>query len=114
MRRFELYHFTHEDGSAKAWAYHDQGNGLALIRWGPAGQLRSQQEKPLRIALQRAQEKRRKGYVHQGQVTLDARGRQVRRVTEAQETQETKASSAPTTQTVSREALLGPGSGFYF
>ena len=111
MRRFELYRFTHEDGSAKEWAYHDQGNGLALIRWGRAGQLRSQQEKPLRIAIERAQEKRRKGYVHLGQVTLDAQGRRVRRVTEPQKAE---ASSEPITKAVSRETLLGPGSGFYF
>jgi hypothetical protein len=111
MSRFELYRYTHEDGSAKDWAYCDQGNGLALIRWGPAGQLRSQQEKPLAVAYERAHEKRRKGYQPLGQVQLDERGR-VQRPSRASIA---AGPSVRVTQTpIDRSALLGPGDGFYF
>ena len=50
MRAFELYRFTHPDGSAKEWGYSDLGNGHAEIRWGAANQLRGFQVKPLREA----------------------------------------------------------------
>ncbi|MCF8004262.1 MAG: hypothetical protein K9L32_08655 [Chromatiaceae bacterium] len=111
MNRFELYRFEHPDGSAKDWAYCDQGDGTALIRWGPGNQLRSQQEKPLAVALQRAREKRQKGYRHLGQISLDDKGRQVP-PSAAIKAPQPETDPAPTA--VSRTALLGPGNGFYF
>ena len=71
---FRLYRYEHGDGTAKEWAYADLGNGTAQIRWGPAGRLRQTQSKPLRIALERAREKRLKGYVAIGRADIDATG----------------------------------------
>ncbi len=71
---YRLFRYDHGDGTAKEWAYADLGNGTARIRWGPAGRLRQSQSKPLRIALERAREKRLKGYVAIGQADIDATG----------------------------------------
>ena len=46
MKSYELYRFTHPDGTAKEWAWCDLGNGQAEIRWGAADQLRQSQVKP--------------------------------------------------------------------
>jgi hypothetical protein len=75
--RFELYRYTHPDGTAKEWAYADLGTGQAEIRWGPANQLRNSQIKPLREAWDRALQKVRKGYVKVGLVMLDDQGSRV-------------------------------------
>ena len=74
MNAFELYRFTHDDGSAKEWGYRDLGNGVAEIRWGPANQLRQFQEKPLPLARARSLEKSSKGYRYVGTVSLKADG----------------------------------------
>ena len=71
---YRLYRYEHGDGTAKEWAYADLGNGTAQIRWGPAGRLRQTQSKPLPIALERAREKRLKGYVAIGRADIDATG----------------------------------------
>lgn len=39
VTRYELYRFTHPDGTAKEWAHSDLGNEQAEIRWGPENQL---------------------------------------------------------------------------
>ena len=105
MKRFELYRFTHPDGTAKEWAYHDLGNGNAEIRWGPQGQLRQSQIKPLREAWERALQKVRKGYVKAGLVQLDDSGLPVRPV-------RTQPKRKPA---VDLSTLLGPeDDGFYF
>ena len=104
MRAFELYRFTHADGTAKEWAYSDLGNGQAEIRWGPENQLRGFQVKPLREAQGRAAEKLRKGYRFVGTVWLDASGSRT-----------SVPPSRPTPrQPVDLAALLGSGDGFYF
>jgi hypothetical protein len=72
---YELYRYRNPDGTAKEWAYADLGNGVAEIRWGPQGHLRQQQEKPIRVALERAREKEAKGYVRQGRCVIDSTGR---------------------------------------
>lgn len=71
---YRLFRYDHGDGTAKEWAYADLGNGTAQIRWGPAGRLRQTQSKPLPIALERAHEKRLKGYVAVGRADIDATG----------------------------------------
>jgi hypothetical protein len=106
--RFELYRFTHPDGTAKEWAYSDLGNGQAEIRWGPRGQLRQSQVKPLRDVWNRALQKVRKGYVKVGVVMLDAAGTPVKppRPASFRTTPETAVDLA---------TLLGPADdGFYF
>ena len=105
MRAFELYRFTHPDGSAKEWAYSDLGNGTAEIRWGPEDQLRGFQEKPVREAQGRVAEKLRKGYRFVGTVWLDEHGSRVS-VPPARPTPKTPVDIA---------ALLGgEEGGFYF
>lgn len=109
MSGFELYRFTHPDGSAKDWAFSDQGDGMAVIRWGPANQLRSRQEKPLAVARQRAQEKQRKGYRPLGRVRLDGRGRPL-----PSKPTTARVDTCRTTKPIDLTALLGPDPGFYF
>lgn len=112
MRTFELYRFTHEDGTAKDWAYADLGNGQAEIRWGPRSRLRQSQVKPLREAWDRALGKVRKGYVKVGLVTLDTRG------IPTPTSPTTSTGATPGKQHVPKpidlRALLGEGDGFYF
>jgi hypothetical protein len=104
VKAFELYRFTHADGTAKEWGYSDLGNGTAEIRWGPEGQLRGSQLKPLREAQGRAADKLRKGYRHIGTNWLDDSGSRV-----------SVRQSRPTTKSaVDLSALLGEGDGFYF
>jgi hypothetical protein len=71
---YELYRYQHPDGRAKEWAYADLGNGVAEIRWGSQGHLRQHQEKPIRVAVERAREKEGKGYVWQGRCVIDSTG----------------------------------------
>ena len=110
MRTFELYRYTHTDGTAKEWAYADLGNGQAEIRWGPANQLRQSQTKPLHVAEQRAREKLRKGYSHLGAVTLNAHGYRPLSPTTAS----TTAGATPAAKPVDLKALLGTDDNFYF
>ena len=104
MRAFVLYRFTHADGSAKEWGYSDLGNGTAEIRWGRENQLRGQQVKPLREALDRASRKMREGYRQAGTAWLDDAGSRVS-VPPARPTPKTPVDIA---------ALLGSDDGFYF
>jgi hypothetical protein len=105
MKAFELYRFTHTDGTAKEWGYSDLGNGQAEIRWGPENRLRGHQLKPLREAKERARKKQREGYQEAGTVYLDDSGTRV-----------TLPPSRPTPKTpVDIAALLGgDDGGFYF
>jgi hypothetical protein len=104
MKPFELYRYTHPDGTAKEWAYCNLGNGLAEIRWGPSNQLRNSQIKPLSEAQVRAEEKVRKGYRLVGTILLDDLGRRVN----------TQAARPIRKNPVDLTALLGPGDSFYF
>jgi len=67
---FALYRYTHEDGSAKDWAWGQQPDGTVEVRYGKAGRLRSGAVYPasdyLMIA-ERARSKERKGYQYVGQ-----------------------------------------------
>jgi hypothetical protein len=101
VNAFDLYRFTHADGTAKEWAFRDLGNGQAEICWGPESQLRQSQVKPLHVAQERAREKLRKGYRYIGTVRLDASDSRNNRPRQ------------PTTP-VDLSALLGTGDGFYF
>jgi hypothetical protein len=101
MKAFELYRFTHADGTAKEWAYSDLGNGQAEVRWGPEDQLRQSQVKPLREAQGRAADKLRKGYRHIGTNWLNDSGSRVSVL-------------KPTKTPVDLSQLLGEGDGFYF
>ena len=104
MKAFELYRFTHADGTSKEWGYSDLGNGSAEIRWGPADQLRGHQVKPLQEAQGRAEEKLRKGYRHIGTNWLDDSGSRT-----------SVRPPRPTRKTpVDLSQLLGEGDGFYF
>jgi len=76
---FELYRFTHTDGTAKEWAWCVQADGIA-VRWGRAGRLVQQARYPLtrRAEIEeRARAKERKGYRYLGRYGIDADGRPV-------------------------------------
>jgi hypothetical protein len=105
MKAFELYRYTHTDGTAKEWGYSDLGNGQAEIRWGPENRLRGHQEKSLREARERARKKQREGYRQAGTAWLGETGSRV-----------SPPSSRPTRRTpVDIAALLGgDDEGFYF
>ena len=104
MNAFELYRYTHPDGTAKEWAYCNLGNGLAEIRWGPSNQLRQSQTKPLREARVRAEHKLGKGYRLVGTILLDDLGQRVK----------AQAARPIRKNPVDLTALLGPGDSFYF
>ncbi len=107
MKQFELYRYTHPDGTAKEWAHSDLGTQKAEIRWGPKNQLRNSQIKPLREAWERALHKVRKGYVKVGLVLLDESGAHIK---------PTPSNRRNTKPSVDLSTLLGSenDSGFYF
>jgi len=74
---FELYRYTHTDGSAKEGAGCQEPNGIA-VRWGRAGQLVQQARYPItrRAEIEeRARAKERKGYRYVGRFRIDTDGR---------------------------------------
>ncbi|MVF24152.1 hypothetical protein EVC37_21445 [Methylocaldum sp. BRCS4] len=75
MERYDLYRFTHADGSSKDWAVRRNADGTVTTRWGPTGPVLPQSgTRPGdKIALERA--KRNKGYVAIGPVGIDPEGR---------------------------------------
>jgi len=76
---FELYRYTHGDGTAKEWAWCVQADGIA-VRWGRAGRLVQQACYPLTRHAEieeRARGKERKGYRYVGRFGIDADGRPV-------------------------------------
>ena len=98
--------------------YADLGHGVAEIRWGPQGHLRQHQEKPIRIAVERAREKEGKGYVWQGRCVIDSTGRAhpVRSHFSPQPAAPLpRPQPPPKTASVDLAALLGEeAAGFYF
>ena len=115
MLTFEMYRYTHPDGSAKEWAYHDLGNGQAIVRWGPAYHLGRQQQYPAAKARQRAREKLRTGYVHLGQVSLNQHGfRPLSTAASVPNATATRPVIKPVTEPVDLSTLLGTDQGFYF
>jgi hypothetical protein len=112
MKSYELYRFTHPDGTAKEWAWCDLGNGQAEIRWGPADQLRQSQVKPVHVARERAAEKLRKGYAFVGSLLLNEQGSRV--PDNAPMGRAGRVRPQATVSAVDLAALLGGGDGFYF
>ena len=80
MSGFELYRFTHSDGTAKDWAWCEHpGVGLE-VRWGRAGRLVQKATYPpgkRRMVMERALAKQRKGYCFLGWCRMDSAGRPV-------------------------------------
>ena len=77
---FELYRYTHADGTAKDWAWCEHpGQGME-VRWGRAGRLVQKATYPAgqrRMVMERALAKQRKGYCFLGWCRIDAAGRPV-------------------------------------
>ena len=80
MSGFELYRFTHSDGTAKDWAWCEHpGVGLE-VRWGRSGRLLQKATYPAskrRMVMERALAKQRKGYCFLGWCRIDSAGRPV-------------------------------------
>ena len=80
MSGFELYRYTHADGTAKDWAWCEHpGQGME-VRWGRAGRLVQKATYPAgqrRMVMERALAKQRKGYCFLGWCRIDAAGRPV-------------------------------------
>jgi predicted DNA-binding WGR domain protein len=78
MAEFELYRYTHADGSSKDWAIRLNGDGSFTTRWGRSGsRLPQDKTKPLRHSDEvhhLKQTKRRKGYEFIGRVQIDHAG----------------------------------------
>lgn len=78
MAEFELYRYTHADGSSKDWAIRLNGDGSFTTRWGRTGsRLPQDKTKPLRHPDEvhhLKQAKRRKGYELIGRVEIDNSG----------------------------------------
>lgn len=76
-RTFELFRFTHPDGSAKEWGYAEMspGSGLFEVRWGKAGHLVAKQVGLTRAIIhQRRDQKMKKGYQPVGRRLIDPHG----------------------------------------
>ena len=76
-KTYELFRFTHPDGSAKEWGYAEMGTGSGLfeVRWGKAGQLVQNQIGLTRaIVHQRRTEKMNKGYQPVGRRLINTQG----------------------------------------
>ena len=78
MSDFELYRYTHPDGSAKDWAWCEQPGVGMEVRWGRAGRLAQKAVSPpssRRTVIERTLAKQRKGYRFVGWCRIDAAGR---------------------------------------
>ncbi len=76
-KTYELFRFTHPDGSAKEWGYAEMGTGSGLfeVRWGKAGHLVQNQVGLTRaIVHQRRDAKMKKGYQPVGRRLIDTQG----------------------------------------
>jgi hypothetical protein len=77
---FELYRYTHSDGTAKDWAWCEHPGVGMEVRWGRAGRLAQKANYPVakrRMVMERALAKQRKGYRFVGWCRIDAAGRPV-------------------------------------
>jgi hypothetical protein len=77
---FELYRYTHSDGTAKDWAWCEHAGKGMEVRWGRAGRLVQEATYPpakRRMVMERALAKQRKGYCFAGWCRIDAAGRPV-------------------------------------
>ena len=80
MSDFELYRYTHSDGTAKEWAWREEPDLGMEVRWGRAGRLVQKATYSLdqrRQVMQRALAKQRKGYRFVGWCRIDPSGRPV-------------------------------------
>ena len=78
MSGFELYRYTHADGTAKDWAWCEHPGIGMEVRWGRAGRLVQKATYPTsqrRRVIERALAKQRKGYCFLGWCRIDATGR---------------------------------------
>ena len=78
MSGFELYRYTHADGTAKDWAWCEHAGIGMEVRWGRAGRLVQRATYPTsqrRRVIERALAKQRKGYCFLGWCRIDAAGR---------------------------------------
>ena len=77
---FELYRFTHSDGTAKDWAWCEHPGVGMEVRWGRAGRLVQKTTYPAskrRTVMEHALAKQRKGYRFLGWCRIDSAGRPV-------------------------------------
>jgi len=77
---FELYRYSHSDGTAKEWAWREESGVGMEVRWGREGRLVQQATYPIdqrRQVMQRALAKQRKGYRFVGWCRIDPSGRPV-------------------------------------
>jgi hypothetical protein len=77
---FELYRYTHSDGTAKDWAWCEHPGVGMEVRWGRAERLVQNATYPTgkrRAIMERALAKQRKGYCFVGWCRIDASGRPV-------------------------------------
>ncbi|MEA1048395.1 hypothetical protein U5801_00970 [Lamprobacter modestohalophilus] len=120
MKTFEMYRFTHPDGSSKEWGYCDLQNGQAIVRWGPANALTREHYCTAAKARQKARGKLRKGYVYIGHVALNDHG--FRPLSTAESSPDSTATPATTAKPtvnspnkpIDLSVLLGNDQGFYF
>ena len=80
MSAFELYRYTHSDGTAKEWAWCEESGVGMEVRWGRKRHLVQKATYPLdqrRQVVQRALAKQRKGYRFVGWCRIDPSGRPV-------------------------------------
>ena len=78
MSDFELYRYTHPDGSAKEWAWCERPGVGMEVRWGRAGRLVQKATYPptrRREVIEHALAKQRKGYRFVGWCRIDEAGR---------------------------------------
>jgi hypothetical protein len=75
MSAFDLYRFTHPDGSSKDWAIRRNADGSLTTRWGPTGPVLPQASTRRGDKLRLEREKQRKGYGWIGEVAIEADGR---------------------------------------
>lgn len=75
MARFELYRYTHPDGSAKDWAVRRNDDGSLTTRWGPTGPVLPQASTRRGDKLRLVRSKEHKGYMPIGEVEIDTQGR---------------------------------------
>ena len=77
---FELYRYTHSDGTAKDWAWYEHPGVGMEVRWGRTGSLMQKATYPpgkRRMVMERALAKQRKGYRFLGWCRIDAAGQPV-------------------------------------
>lgn len=86
METYDLYRFTYPNGASKDWAIRRNSDDTITTRWGPTGPTLPQISTRRRDKTALENAKRRKGYVHVGQVRIDDQGKLQPVEMDAQET----------------------------